>query len=66
MASILVMNSMNGLACTGASSSDTGINLIACARLPMGHVVPFGQAQFTVGDLNLLTIGAGVLILLNF
>jgi opacity protein-like surface antigen len=45
-----------------ASSSDTGLNLIGGARFPMGSVIPFAQAQFTVGDLNVFTIGGGLLI----
>lgn len=44
------------------SSSDTGINLIGGARFDMGNVYPFAQAQFTIGDLDLFTLAAGVLI----
>lgn len=45
-----------------ASSSDTGINLIGGARFPTGNLIPYAQAQFTIGDLSLLTIGGGLLI----
>lgn len=44
------------------SDSDTGINLIGGARFNAGNVFPFAQIQLTIGDLDLFTIGGGVLI----
>ncbi len=45
-----------------SSDSDTGINLIGGARFNAGNVFPFAQVQLTIGDLDLFSIGGGVLI----
>jgi hypothetical protein len=47
---------------SSASSSDTGINLLGGIRFPMGGFTPYAQAQFTIGDLDLLTLSGGILI----
>jgi opacity protein-like surface antigen len=47
---------------SSASSSDTGINLLGGIRFPMGGFTPYAQAQFTIGDLDLLTLSGGLLI----
>ncbi len=43
------------------SDTDTGINLIGGARFTAGNMYPFAQVQLTFGDLDLLTIGGGIL-----
>ena len=41
--------------------SDVGLNLIGGATFGFGSLKPFAQAQITFGDVDLLTIGGGLL-----
>ncbi len=43
-----------------ASDTDVGLNLIGGATFGFGSLKPFAQAQITVGDVDLLTIGGGL------
>ncbi len=45
----------------GASDTDVGLNLIGGATFGFGSLKPFAQAQITFGDVDLLTIGGGLL-----
>ena len=44
-----------------ASDTDIGLNLIGGATFGFGSLKPFAQAQITFGDVDLLTIGGGLL-----
>lgn len=44
-----------------ASTTDTGVNGIAGARFPIGGVDLFGQAQITIGDIDIIGLSAGAL-----
>lgn len=44
-----------------SSSTETGINLIGGAEFETGSLKPFVQAQITLGDIDLFTIGGGLL-----
>ncbi len=43
------------------SHTDVGLNLIGGATFGFGSLKPFAQAQITFGDVDLLTIGGGLL-----
>lgn len=43
------------------SSTETGINLIGGAQFETGNLKPYVQAQITLGDIDLFTIGGGLL-----
>ncbi len=44
-----------------ASDTDVGLNLIGGATFGFGNLKPFAQAQITFGDVDLFTIGGGLL-----
>ena len=44
-----------------ASDTDVGLNFIGGATFGFGNLKPFAQAQITFGDVDLLTIGGGLL-----
>jgi len=48
-----------------ASSTDVGLNLIGGASFTAGSLRPFAQAQITVGDVDLFTIGGGLLFTIS-
>lgn len=48
-----------------SSSTEAGINLIGGARMEMGTVGLFGQAQLTFGDPDIIGLAAGVLFSLG-
>jgi hypothetical protein len=43
------------------STTETGINLIGGAKFETGNLQPFVQAQITFGDVDLFTVGGGLL-----
>ena len=45
----------------GDGDSDVGLNLIGGATFGFGNLKPFAQAQITFGDVDLFTIGGGLL-----
>ncbi|MFQ5570629.1 MAG: outer membrane beta-barrel protein [Rhodothermales bacterium] len=47
------------------STTDTGLNLIGGATFGFGNLKPFAQAQITFGDLDLFTVGGGLLFNLS-
>lgn len=44
-----------------SSSTETGINIIGGAEFETGSLKPYVQAQITLGDVDLFTIGGGLL-----
>ena len=50
-----------GLFGDDASDTDVGLNFIGGATFGFGSLKPFAQAQITFGDVDLLTIGGGLL-----
>ena len=44
-----------------ASDTDVGLNVIGGATFGLGNLKPFAQAQITFGDVDLFTIGGGLL-----
>ena len=57
--SISVDDDFGGFA--DADDTDVGLNLIGGAVFGFGNLRPFGQAQITFGDVDLVTVGGGVL-----
>ncbi len=44
-----------------SNDTDVGLNLIGGATFGFGNLKPFAQAQITFGDIDLFTIGGGLL-----
>ena len=44
-----------------SNNTDVGLNLIGGATFGFGNLKPFAQAQITFGDIDLFTIGGGLL-----
>ncbi len=44
-----------------SNNTDVGLNLIGGATFGFGNLKPFAQAQITFGDVDLFTIGGGLL-----